>query len=115
MKKIIINDLGSRGETFNAEITPKVSIRIFGTQTNRANGPIDFDKTFVIGDEVVYGSYNLIYTGKITRIGPKTITVKHYEHTDTTSRMKVSEFVWRNWDFNAEEIQSRNSDTMMRI
>lgn len=115
MKKINVSNLGSSGEIMNAEITPGESIRIFGVKGNRANGPVEFDLTFKVGDVAEYDSYNLIYTGRITKIGPKTVTIQHYETGPRSSRLRLSEFSWRNWDFNSEVIASRNSDTMMRI
>ncbi len=115
MKKINVTDLGSSGEIMNAEIVPGVSIRIFGTKGNRVNGPVEFDLTFLVGDIAEYDSYNLIYTGRITKIGPKTVTIQHYETGPRSSRLRLSEFSWRNWDFNTDEIAAKNSDTMMRI
>lgn len=74
-------------------------------------------KTFAIGDEAVVGSYNLVYTGVIRKISPKTIEVVEYpgSSNEKVYRMKHETFGWRNWNFNAEEIARRNSETMMHI
>jgi hypothetical protein len=95
--------------TYNADILPGHSIRIFGTMTNHVRGPQEFDQVFKIGDAAVYGSFNLIYTGKITAIGPKTVTVKHYEHSSEVTMLQVYGFIDQNWDYNAEKIAKHNS------
>lgn len=98
---------GDTGTVYNAEIVKGTSIRIFGQYGNVVGGPKAFDRTFKIGDTVEYDSYNLSYTGKISAIGLKTVTVVAYEHE--THRLDLNTFCWRNWDFDLEEIQKRNS------
>lgn len=70
---------------------------------------------FRVGDYAVYGSYNLIYTGRIVSITEKTVTIKPYENQDGTKRLKHADFAWRNYDYNAERIASRNHETSMCI
>ncbi len=96
--------------TYNADIMPGHSIRIFGVMTNHVGGPREFDRVFKIGDEAVYGSYNLIYTGRIVKIGPKTVTIKHYEHTSDVTQLQTFCFVDKNWNFNAERIAHHNAE-----
>ncbi len=96
---------------YHADITPKKSIRLYGTQINY-NPPTDFDLTFKIGDQAEYDSYNLDYTGKIVAIGAKTITIE--DHGERY-RLDLHTFAWRNWDFNIVRISENNADTMMRI
>lgn len=103
-------DYPSQATTFNAEIVPGESIRIWGTYSNR-----EFDRTFKLGEYAVYGSYNLIYTGEIVKIGAKTVTVKHYRDSDRVTQMDLNTFVWRNFDYDAQRIADRNADTMMYI
>ena len=69
-------------------------------------------KTFKVGDDAVYGSYNLIYTGEIISIGKKTVTIDDHGRR---KRLKFEDFCWRNWDYNSEEIASKNFDTMQYI
>lgn len=73
----------------------------------------DYRKKFNVGDHAVYGSYNLIYTGEITAIGAKTVTI--VEKHGRTHRLDLHEFSWRNWDYDAEHISRSNADTMMYI
>jgi hypothetical protein len=100
---------------YNAEIVKQKSIRIFGLYTNRTNGAVNFDKTFEIGDSAEYDSYNLNYVGRIVKIGEKTVTIKHYDHSRKVSQLSLYEFCWRNWDFDAERITRENSETLMYI
>lgn len=97
---------------YHADIIPKKSIRLYGTQINRTQGPLNFDRTFSIGDQAEYDSYNLDYTGEIVAIGAKTVTVE--DHGERY-RLDLYMFAWRNWDFNAKRIFENNADTMMRI
>lgn len=97
---------------YHADITPKKSIRLYGTQINHLPGPIDFDLTFSIGDQAEYDSYNLDYTGDIIAIGAKTITIEDHGEKH---RLDMHSFAWRNWNFNAQRIFEDNCDTMMRI
>lgn len=96
---------------YHADITPRKSIRIYGTMYPTRQS-VDFDKTFSIGDQAEYDSYNLDYTGKIVAIGAKTITIEDY---DGRHRLDLYTFAWRNWDFDAQRIFENNCDTMMRI
>lgn len=95
--------------TFNAEVVPGVSIRIFGVFTNR-HVPVIFNKTFKIGDEVEHGSYNLIYTGKVIAIGPNSVTVERSDIGNKPMRMDLCAFIGRNWDFDAAKITRHNAE-----
>jgi len=109
----------------HAEIVVGVSIRLFGmTRPNAryvrdANGNRVLDtegtvyrRDFKIGDEAVYGSYNLVYTGLITAIGEKTVTITETGRGGQVHRLSLHEFDWRNCDFDAAETARRNADTM---
>jgi hypothetical protein len=108
-KRNNVTPANSQG-VFNADILPGHSIRIFGVMTNHVNGPQNFDKVFKLGDQAEYDSFNLIYTGKIVRIGPKTVTIKHYDHSDTVTQLDVHWFADKNWDFDADKIAKHNSE-----
>ena len=69
--------------------------------------------TYRVGDTAVYDSYNLIYTGEITSISPKTITVRK-SHSTRTSRMTHDKFVNYN-DQPIEEVFARNAETSRYI
>lgn len=94
---------------YNAEIIPGDSVRIYGTMTNHVKGPQAFDKTFKVGDKAEYASFNLIYVGTIVRIGPKTVTVKHYAHSATVTQLEIFGFVDKNWNFDEEKINRENA------
>jgi len=104
-----------QGNDYHADIVPRQSIRIFGVYRNHVNGPQTFDQTFRIGDWAEYGSYNLKYNGRVVAIGPKTVTIKHYERTADVSRLDLHTFAWRNWDFNSEKSAAYNAEEMMHI
>lgn len=97
---------------YHANITPKKSIRLYGTQINHLPGPIDFDLTFNIGDQAEYDSYNLDYTGEIVAIGAKTITIEDHGERH---RLDLHTFSWRNWNFDVQRIFENNCDTLQRI
>ena len=67
---------------------------------------------FEIGDAAEYGSYNLSYTGEITKITDKAVTIKKY---GTSHRLNLYEFCWRNRNFNAADTAARNAETSMYI
>lgn len=91
---------------FQAEVIPGQSVRLFGTQHNRVS-PLDFDITFKVGDVAVQDSFNLVYTGTITAIGPKTVTITTW---DRVHKLDLYTFATRNWDYNAERIHKRNTE-----
>lgn len=73
--------------------------------------------TFKVGDTAEYDSYNLSYTGTITKITEKTVTIVQYPGSSMARKHMLSlhEFAWRNWDFNAEETARKNSEEMMYL
>ena len=101
----------------NADIIPGVSIRIYGVYGNHVNGPKPFDRTFRLGDEVEYDSYNLSYIGKIVKIGPKTISVESpWDSTRSKIvRMNLYGFCWRNWDLDLKKISKDNFNMMVTL
>lgn len=66
--------------------------------------------TYRVGDRAVHGSYNIAYTGTITSISPKTITVVD-RHGNKTKRMTHEQFVEYN-DQPIGDVDKRNSDWM---
>lgn len=99
-------------ESLNCSIEPRKAITISGIYKNRIDGPIAFNKTFKVGDVAVYGSYNLIYTGIITAIGEKTVTIQHYKNSTDKSRLNLYRFSWRNWDFDHDRIEAYNVESL---
>ena len=95
-----------------AHITPGESIRIVGERYKKP-----YDVTFYIGGEAVVGSFNLIYTGTITRISEKTVTVVEYPGSsmEKSYRMSLAKFENRNYDYNGRQIAAHNFETSMYI
>jgi len=121
MKKIVIENIPSRsykrrGVVYegkpeigrHAEIIPGASIRLYGERYGNA-----YERTFKIGDEAEYDSYNLSYTGSIVSIGAKRVVIQD-KHGERKS-LDIHQFNWRNYDFDAEETFKNNSETMMVI
>ena len=72
---------------------------------------------FIIGDEAEYGSYNLIYTGRITKITDKIMQVTAYPGSSNERRhnLSLSEFCWRNESFDAVKVAHHNHNEMYYI
>ena len=74
-------------------------------------------RTFVLGDEAEYHSYNLSYTGTITKISDKAVTIVAYKGStcEKVHRLDWSSFCWRNYKFDAAKTAAENSETMNYI
>lgn len=100
-KDVMVEWENSR-ESVVVEIEPKKSIRIAGEDRN-CREPRQFAKTFKIGDQAIYDSYNLYYFGTIVGIGPKTVTINS-GCSDRMKRLNIQQFVSRNsCDFEARK------------
>lgn len=112
------------GEVFaghHAEIVPGKSIRLFGLSERKyarnAEGKTTlserevYKRDFTIGDEAECHSFNITYTGTITAIGEKTVTIVEYHGTPNakTYRLDLYWFARRNWDFDAQATAERNA------
>lgn len=76
--------------------------------------PHRIDNTFRVGDEAEFDSYNYKYTNPIKAISAKTIAIaSHYSGKNV--RMKITDFVHRNYDYNADEIAAKNLETSYTI
>ena len=96
----------------NADIIPRVSIRLYGIDRNRVGGPVAYDRAFNIGDTATYDSYNLIYLGKIVAIGAKSVTI---DDDGKLTRLNIYDFSARNRCFDLAKIEAHNRDTMNHI
>ena len=69
---------------------------------------------FNIGDEAEYGSYNLIYTGPITKITDKIVQITAYPNTrnETKHNLSLDTFCWRNEKFDAVKVAKHNQEEM---
>ena len=81
-----------------------VAIFVDGQEVNRFN----------LGDEAEYNSYNLIYTGPITKITEKTIQITAYPGTRNERKynLDLNTFCWRNEKFNAAKVAKYNQEEM---
>ena len=81
------------------------------------DGSIKQGVTLRVGDEAEYDSYNLSYTGTITKITEKCVTIVAYpgSRMARTHRLDLNAFCWRNWDFDAAATAKRNSEEMMYL
>jgi hypothetical protein len=97
-----------RGAEYHADVVPRQSIRLHGFEHNHT-APHAYDITFKVGDEAVYGGYNMAYTGKIVSIGEKTVKINHGSRSTV---LKFDDFSFRNRDFDAKKIAERNANWM---
>ncbi len=70
--------------------------------------------SFKVGDTAIYDSYNLYYTGTITNITDKTVTF-HRAGYESAKRIKIEEFAWRNYDYDAKRVAEENAETSWYI
>ena len=70
--------------------------------------------SFKVGDTAVYDSWNLIYTGAITNITDKTVTI-HPRGYQSARRLKLDTFAFYNYDYDAERIATENAETSYYI
>lgn len=112
-KTIVINNIGHKGPDIasdkHADVTPGVSIRIYGSEYNKP-----FDKTFKLGDIAEYDSFNLSYMGEIVSITPKSVTIQP-SHGRKKRRLSLNEFIWRNKNFDVSVASAANAEAMNYI
>jgi hypothetical protein len=85
-------------------------IHLTGTYSNRV-----VDIKFFEGDEAEYDSFNLRYTGKITKITEKCVTILPRYGSGRSKRLDLNTFAWRNHDFDAERVAQQNAETSQYI
>lgn len=73
--------------------------------------------SFLIGESAEYDSYNLIYTGPITKITDKQVQITSYPGTQNERKhnLDLNTFCWRNERFNAEKAAKHNHEEMYYI
>jgi hypothetical protein len=76
----------------------------------------EFDRTFAVGDQAEFDSYNLSYYGPIVGIGRATVTVqKGYTRTHDRARLDLYRFAWRNWNFDVNRVARENAAEMQNL
>lgn len=103
---MIVKNINCGYANYGVNIEPGKSIEV---QRN-GHEPVKFE----IGDEAEYDSYNLKYTGTITNITEKTVTILPKYETKKR-RLKIENFAWRNYNFDSLKVAAENFDTMMYI
>lgn len=96
--------------TVFAAVVPGKSITVFGFHNGTA-----FQKRFEIGDHGTYGSYNLIYTGRITSITAKTVLIEKDEQSKVRKVLKLRRFAEKHYHFDLASIEAHNRDAYMHI
>ena len=69
-------------------------------------------RTFRVGDTAIEGAYNMTYLGKITHIGPKTVTVVGGHKT---RRFDHGRFAVGHWNFDLATVLGDNATTLQHI
>lgn len=82
------------------------SLVIEGFDSGYAKGGRSYDRSFAIGDVARYGGMNLDYTGVITSITAKTVTIKDEK---IVKRLSIAEFARKNRFFSVAESTARNA------
>lgn len=93
----------------SATVERNKSIHLVGVYSNKS-----VNIEFGMGDMAEYDSYNLSYLGQIVGITDKTVSIRpRYEKA--IRRLKLSEFIWRNYNFNLAEVERANHETSLYI
>lgn len=98
------------GQSYDVTICKNKSITVSCYYAN-AKEPKQTINTFSIGDFAEYDSYNFSYTGVITAITDKTVTIVAHKGTqnEATFRLKIHSFCWRNWNFDLQKIRKERA------
>jgi len=74
-------------------------------------------RSFELGDIAEYDSFNLRYTGQISRITEKGVQITAYPGSRNERRYNLDlyRFCWRNYDFDAAKTHAHNMNEMMYI
>lgn len=91
----------------HAIVVPGYSITLYGMKDNQP-----YSKTFKIGDEAEYDSYNLSYIGTITSITEKRVVIRHGQEKHS---LDLYTFNWRNRNFDLERARKENAETSLYI
>lgn len=110
-KVIIVSNVS---DEHHARIEPGKSIVLFGIERNHVHGPFAYATKFEVGDVAEYNSFNISYTGRITSITAKTVTIVAYQGTtsERSYRLPLQKFDFHNRHFDAEETRKSNAAWM---
>lgn len=75
-----------------------------------------YDVSFAIGDLAEYDSFNLRYLAPIKSFSIKSVVFHTPDHRGgKTRRLKLADFVMRNYNFNVTEIEAHNDEVSLHI
>ena len=75
-------------------------------------------RSFEVGDQAEYDSWNLSYVGHISKITANTVTIiayKGHKGMEATHRLDMNTFCYRNFNFDAAETARQNAEEMMYL
>ena len=116
MKQVFTKSRIFHGKTTPSEPT-EFSVKVKNNKTITIFFKGEEGRTFKIGDVAEYDSWNLKYTGTITKITENTVTVVKYPGSSMskTIRMDMNKFCWRNFSFDEEATAKYNANEMMYL
>ena len=115
MAKSFVFQIQSGGKDTWVEVTPGKSITLTEVCVDKDVGiRMLTERTFNVGDQAEYDSYNLSYYGPIKSITKKNVIIKE-KHGDRTRRLPFTTFHWRNINFDLNKKKISNSETIRYI
>ncbi len=103
-----VNDVfGNAQIGHSAAVLDRDSIRIWGIDTNRTKGAVEYDRTFNVGDQAEYDSYNTSFYGEIVQITAKRVTIRTIY--GKVKHLKIGDFARRNRHFTVAAAEQRNA------
>lgn len=102
-----VNDVfGNPQIGHHVTIVDRECIVLFGIDLGRVKGALPYSRGFAVGDVAEYGSYNMSYTGTITKITTNRVTIVDGQ---LTRSLKIGDFARRNRHFTAAAAEIRNA------
>jgi small-conductance mechanosensitive channel len=73
-------------------------------------------REFSVGDPAEYSfSMGISYSGDITQITARTVTIKTYSSSRPSARLSLYEFCWRNHNWDYIEAEKKNKINLMHL
>jgi len=113
-RKHLGKDYPPSATDYQVEFAGKTGITVY---RDDANGTPIKGTSFSVGDTAEYNSWNLTYTGIITKITEKAVTIVAYKgsRNETVHKLDLNKFCWRNHKFDAARVAAENAETSMYI
>lgn len=101
-----------RPTEYLVDLTKNSAITVYRERDGRITNQVSFK----MGDIAEYDSYNLVYTGVITGITDKSVTIqKTYGSQVKKHRLSLHEFCWRNYNFDLDRVNRENAETSWNL